>query len=239
MSSTQKQKANFYKPIVLKDLFANYVIDKSKFPILNKNEGDEIGAMFDITARFKADKKVNNALCEYLKLNRIEKVLGRHRTIGSSLSFHTDGHALGVNNSLDTSKTFSYDCKGKLNLLARSAQDENYLIFLNYFLGENIEWSKINQGKFYNGSTNGSCKAIKTYLPVENKNLMTGYINKLTRKSYTLNAETYNLILQDFQSMLNYSVNDALLFNPTQYHASGELLTGKNVFRNFVEFFIY
>lgn len=237
MSSTQKQKANFYKPIVLKDLFSNYVIDNSKFPILNKNEGDEKGAMFDITARFRADKKVNNALCEYLKLNRIEKVLGRHRTIGSSLNFHTDGHAFGVANSFD--KRFIHECKGKLNFLTHSAYDENYLIFLNYFLGGNIEWSKINQGKFYNGSTNEPCKAIKTYLPVENKNLMTGYINNLHRKSYTLHAETYNLIIQDFQSMLNYSVNDALLFNPTQYHASGELLTGKNVFRNFVEFFIY
>ena len=237
MSSTQKQKANFYKPIVLKDLFSNYVIDKSKFPILSNNKGDKIGATFDMTVRFKADKKINNTLCEYLKLNKLEKVLGRYRTIGSSLSFHTDGHALGVDNSLH--KTFIHECKGKLNFLTHSAYDENYLIFLNYFLGENIEWSKINTGKFLNGTTNESCKVIKTYLPVENKNSITGYINKLTSDSYTLHAETYNLIIQDFQSMLNYSVNDALLFNPTQYHASGELLTGKNVFRNFVEFFIY
>lgn len=227
----------FYKPIVLKDLFVDYAIDNSKFPILSNNKGDEINATFDITVRFKADKKINNILCEYLKLNKLEKVLGRYRTIGSSLSFHTDGHALGVDYSLH--KTFKHKCKGKLNFLVQSAYDENYLIFLNYFLGENIEWSKINQGKFLNGNTNGSCKAIKTYLPVENKNLITGYINKLNSKSYTIHAETYNLIIQDFQSMLNYSVNDGLLFNPTQYHASGELVTGKNVFRNFVEFFIY
>ena len=232
MISTLKQKADFYKPVVLKGLFSNYAIDNSKFPILSNNKGDEIGAMFDITVRFKADKKINNTLCEYLKLNKLEKVFGRYRTIGSSLSFHTDGHALGVDNTLRK-------CKGKLNFLTHSAYDENYLIFLNYFLGENIEWSKINQGKFLNGNTNESCKAIKTYLPVENKNSITGYINKLTSESYKLHAETYNLIIQDFQSMLNHSVNDGLLFNPTQYHASGELLTGKNVFRNFVEFFIY
>jgi len=231
MNSSLKQNNKFYKPIVFRNIFANYKIDSSKFPSLTKGQVDDISTVFDITKRFKADRKINNALCDYLHINKLTKVLGRYRTIGSKLDFHTDGHVISDINSL-LSKTRTNECKGKLNLLVNSATNENSLIFLNYFLGENIQWSKINQGQFVNGNTDEPCHAVQTYLPVENKDLMIENINKA-------NASTHHLLSQGFQSMLKFDINDGLLFNPTQYHASGELLTGKNVFRNFVEFFIY
>jgi len=231
MNSSLKQNNKFYKPIVFKNIFANYTIDKNQFPILNKGKGDDVSTVFDITQRFKADKKINNAICRYLEIDKLNKVLGRYRTVGSKLDFHTDGHAITDINSL-LSKTRTNQCKGKLNFLVNSATNENYLIFLNYFLGEDIQWSKINQGKFINGNTDEPCYAVQTYLPVENKDLMQENINKA-------NAVTHYLLSQGFQSMLKFDINDGLLFNPTQYHASGELLTGKDVLRNFVEFFIY
>ena len=231
MNSSLKQNNKFYKPIVFRNIFANYKIDCNQFPILIKDQGDDISTVFDITQRFRADKKINNALCDYLNINKLTKVLGRYRTIGSKLDFHTDGHAISDINSL-LSKTRTNECKGKLNLLVNSATNENSLIFLNYFLGENIQWSKINQGKFVNGNNNEPCYAIQTNLPVENKKLLLENIDKV-------NGNNYHLLTQAFQSILHFDINDGLLFNPTQYHASGELLTGKNVFRNFVEFFIY
>lgn len=231
MTSLSKQNKKFYKPIVFKNIFANWRIDKSKFPILSQSQSDDVGTTSDFTQRFRYDRKLNNVLCESLGINKLSKVLGRYRTIGSKLDFHTDGHAItDYNHSLGNTRT--HECKGKLNFLVHSITNENYLLFLNYFLGENIQWSRIHEGKFVNGNNEEPCYAIQTNLPVENKILMLENINKG-------NPITDHLLLHAFQSMLDYDINDGILFNPNQYHASGELLTGKDVQRKFVEFFIY
>ena len=64
MNSSLKQNNKFYKPIVFRNIFANYKIDCNQFPILTKGQGDDISTVFDIKQRFRADNKINKALLE-------------------------------------------------------------------------------------------------------------------------------------------------------------------------------